>query len=73
MILAEMSSTFPEGKEPFFFFFFTIVTGPRRFLRLKLSDIRVYEPQIRARLGTPAHFCKVVVIKLSPPQRSSVD
>ena len=27
-----------------FFFFFTLVTGPRRSLRLKLSDTRVYEP-----------------------------
>jgi len=36
----------------FFFFFFTLV---RRSLRLKLSDTRVYEPQIRARLGTTAH------------------
>ena len=32
----------------FFFFFFTLVTGPRRSLSLKLSDTRVYEPQIRA-------------------------
>jgi len=42
------------------FFFFTLVTGPRRSLSLKLSDrrslslkmsdTRVYEPQIRARL-----------------------
>jgi len=39
----------------FFFFFFTLVTGPRRSLRLKLSDTRVYEPQTRARLGTTAH------------------
>ena len=38
----------------FFFFFFTFVTGPRGSLRLKLSDTRVYEPQIRARLGTTA-------------------
>ena len=37
-----------------FFFFFTLVTGPRRSLSLKLSDTRVYEPQIRARLGTTA-------------------
>ena len=37
-------------------FFFTLVTGPRRSLRLKRSDKRVYEPQIRARLGTtPKH------------------
>ena len=27
-----------------FFFFFTLVTGPRRSLSLKLSDTRVYEP-----------------------------
>jgi len=38
----------------FFFFFFTRVTGPRRSVSLKLSDTRVYEPQIRARLGTTA-------------------
>jgi len=35
----------------FFFFFFTLVTGPRRSLSLKLSDTKVCEPQIRARLG----------------------
>ena len=45
-------------------FFFTLVTGPRRSLSLKLSDTRVYEPQLRARLGTTAHFCRVVVRKL---------
>ena len=39
-----------------FFFFFTLVTGARRSLNLKLSDTRVYEPQIRAHLGTTAHF-----------------
>jgi len=33
----------------FFFFFFTLVTCPRRSLSLKLSETRVYEPQIRAR------------------------
>ena len=33
----------------FFFFFFTLVTGPIRSLSLKLSDTRVYEPQIRER------------------------
>jgi len=32
-------------------------------LSLQLSDTRVYEPQIRARLGTTAHLCKVVVLK----------
>ena len=40
------------------FFVFTLVTGPRRSLSL---NARVYEPQIRARLGTTAHLCKVVV------------
>ena len=39
------------------YFFFTPVTGPRRSFSLKLSDTRDYEPQIRARLGTTAHFC----------------
>ena len=37
----------PEGwklQGHFFFFFFTLVTGPRRSLSLKLSDTRVYEP-----------------------------
>ena len=33
-------------------FFFTLVAGPRRSLSLKLSDKSVYEPHIRARLGT---------------------
>ena len=33
-------------------YFFTLVTGPRRALSLlKLSDTRVYEPEIRTRLG----------------------
>ena len=27
-----------------------------------MSDTQVYEPQIRALLGTAAHFCKVVVL-----------
>ena len=46
----------------FFFLFFvsTLVTGPLRSLRLKLTDTRVYEPQIHARLGTTAFFCKVL-------------
>jgi len=42
------------------FFFFTLVTGPRRSLSLTLSDTRV---KIRARLGTIAHFCRVVVLE----------
>ena len=38
-----------------FFFFFTLVTGPRRSLSLNLSDARVYEPQIRACRQLPTH------------------
>jgi len=34
------------------FFLFTLVTGPRRSLSLRLSDTRVYEPHKRARLDT---------------------
>jgi hypothetical protein len=29
---------------------------------LELSDTKVYEPRIRARLGTAAHFCEVAVL-----------
>ena len=36
------------GLEVLFFFFFTLFTGPRSSLSLKLSDTRVYEPQIGA-------------------------
>jgi len=43
-----------------FLFFFTLVTGRRRSFSLKLSDTRVYAPQIRALLGTASHFCEVV-------------
>ena len=32
---------------------------------LALSDINVYEPQMRAHLGTAAHFCKEFVRKLT--------
>ena len=45
---------FAHGVSPgrVFFIFSTLVTGPGRSFSLKLSDTRVYEPQIRARLGT---------------------
>ena len=43
---------------------FTLVTGPKRSLSLKLSDTRLYEPQLKARLGTTAHVCEMVVRKL---------
>ena len=31
---------------------------------LELSDTQVYEPYIRALLGTTAHFCEVAVFEL---------
>ena len=34
-------------------------------MSLQLSGARVYEPQIRARLGINAHFCKEIIVKLS--------
>ena len=37
-----------------FFFFFTLVTGPRSSLSLKLSDTRVYAPQ---RTSPPRNHC----------------
>ena len=39
----------------------TLVRGSRRSLILKLSDTRVYEPLMRARLVITAHFCEVVL------------
>jgi len=61
----------PEGRDKtqVFFFVFTLVSGPRRSLSLKLSDARVYELQIRAHLVTTAHFCEVVVLKLRAGRR----
>jgi hypothetical protein len=46
------------------FFFFTLVTGPRRSLSLKLSDTRVHVPQIRARLVTTTHSASPTIINL---------
>ena len=42
-----VDKVFKETDEFKVFFFFTLITGPRRSLSLKLSDTRVYEPQIR--------------------------
>ena len=54
---------FEDGNLPTLFFV-ALVTVPRSSLSLQLSDTRVYEPQIRARLVTTAHFCEVVVLAL---------
>jgi len=49
--------------------FLTLVTGARRSLSLKLSDTRVCEPQLRARLGTTAHFCELKQVHLRELER----
>ena len=51
---------FPGAALQIPFFFFTLVTGPRRSLDLKLSDTRVDGPQIRALIVTKTHFCVLV-------------
>ena len=38
------------------FFFFALVTGPRRSLSLRLSGTRVYEPQIRGHVRREGVF-----------------
>ena len=43
--------------------------GLGRSLSLGLSDAPVYEPHMRDRLGTTAHFCKVVVLIFPTPHR----
>jgi len=45
-----------------FFFFFTLVTGPS----LKLSDTRVYQPQIGTRLGTTVFHCRTTSASTAP-------
>ena len=42
----------------------TLVIGPGRSSSLKLSATSVYEPRIRAHIGTTAHFCEKVVLNL---------
>jgi len=37
-----------------------------------LSDTTIYEPEIRALLGTASHFCEVVVLKSSEVNYSSL-
>ena len=39
---------------------------------LELSDTKVYEPQIRALLGTATHFCEAVVLRSHLFERNSV-
>ena len=49
----------PEDKvlPPLFFFFSFFIT-----LGLELSDTKVYEPEIRALLGTAFQYCEAVVL-----------
>jgi len=37
---------------------------------LELSDTKVYEPYIRALLGTASQFCEVVVLKSNATERN---
>jgi len=68
------SITWSQVDPPRLFFFFTLVTGPTRSLSLKLSDARVYEPQIRARLGTAggSTLCTPVTIAAARGHQESV-
>ena len=34
------------------------------FITLELSDMTIYEPSVRALLGTASGFCKAIVLKL---------
>ena len=40
---------------------------------LELSDTQVFEPYIRALLGTASHFCKVAVLKLRTRKQVQVE
>ena len=60
------SSSSTSRSLPLSFFCFTLVTGPRRSLSLNLSDTGVYEPQMRARLGTRNPDPHFSIFKLGP-------
>jgi len=51
-----------------FFFFFSLVTGPRSFLSLTLIDTRVYEPQIRSNTSPSRN----IYIEPGVPEREMV-
>ena len=55
--LATMKSKLGSCRDQLGFFFSLLLSS------LELSDIKVYEPQMRARFGTASHFCEVVVLK----------
>jgi len=72
----QRSAAFAMGHHPrlgarsqVFFFFLTLVAGRRRSLSLKLSDTRVYEPQIRARLAGAGTRRGAVAHDLRPGMR----
>jgi len=59
------SSVFEQGSITWsraFFFFSSLLLSS-----LELSDTKVYKPEIRARLGTAAHFCEVVIHPIMAP------
>jgi len=52
------------------FFFYTLVTGPRGSLSLKLSDTRVYEPQKRSLPKYPPQAVKAILKACLAPRRA---
>ena len=53
--LQQSGMAWPAGSG---FFYFSLLLSRR-----ELGDTQVYEPQIRALLGTATHFCEVVVLR----------
>ena len=50
--------------------FFGLVRTPSSYLvfsSLELSDAKVYEPSIRALLGTALHFCEAIFLESRTP------
>ena len=55
-----------------FFFFFTLVTGPRRSLSLKLSDTRVSEPLVTSERVPRANPCGVDRLRGGVPREQKM-
>jgi hypothetical protein len=61
--LWEIGLRFTPGLTPGWSFFLRLLSS------LELSDTNVYEPCIRARLGTTTHFCEVAIPLSSAVER----
>ena len=42
----------------------TVTSSPLELSSLELSDTQIYEPYVRALLGTASYFCEIVVLEL---------